>query len=298
MSAILDQAEFKQAMTGQWNKAASGWNEASAVIRPWLFSSTQAMMKMADVKSGLHVLDVAAGAGDQTLDIAAHVGPSGGVVATDISPAILAFAKENALRAGYLNVETRLADGEKLPFEDGAFDAAVSRLGLMFFPDPLQGLREIQRVLKPGGRLCALVFSSPENNPCLTILMSIALKHAGLQPADPYRAGTLMSLGKPGHLEGLFAQAGFKDCLTTRVSAPFRLGSARAYLDFVKASAAPVLQILGRLDDMARENAWAEMEDKLSAFNDAAGWSGPNELLLTSGMKSNLISGKDLDLQP
>ncbi|MGB8816781.1 MAG: hypothetical protein WCC66_02560, partial [Rhizobiaceae bacterium] len=137
----------------------------------------------------------------------------------------------------------------------------------------------------PGGRLCTVVFSSPENNPCLTILMSTALKHAGLPPADPYRAGTLMSLGKPGHLESAFASVGFRNCVTTRVSAPFRLPSAQAYLNFVRSSAAPVIQILGRLDDEAQRNAWAEIEDRLAAFNDASCWSGPNELLLTSGVK-------------
>jgi ubiquinone/menaquinone biosynthesis C-methylase UbiE len=285
MSVKSDQAEFKQAMTNQWNSAASGWNASSAVIRPWLLSSTQAMLKTAGINTGSRVLDVAAGAGDQTLDIAVLTGPSGSVMATDISPDILEFAKENAIRAGFANVETSIADGEKLPFDDGGFDAAVCRLGLMFFPDPLQGLREIHRVLKPGARLCTLVFSSPDKNPCLTILMSTALKHAGLPPADPYRAGTLMSLGKPGQLEAMFSQAGFTDCVTTRVSAPFPLGSARAYLDFVRSSAAPVLQILGRLDEPARDKAWAEMDEKLSSFNDASGWTGPNELLLTSGVK-------------
>ncbi len=285
MSVILNQAEFKLAMTGQWNKAASGWNDSSAVIRPWLYTSTQAMLKMAGIAAGMRVLDVAAGAGDQTLDVAALVGAAGSVVATDISPAILEFAKTNALSAGFDNVETLIADGEALPLEEGTFDAAICRLGLMFLPDPLKGLQEIHRVLKPDARLCTLVFSSAETNPCLRILMSTALEHAGLPPVDPYRPGSLVSLGKPGQLEGMFMAAGFRNCVTTRVSAPFNLPSAKAYLDFVRSSAAPVMQILARLDVVAQENAWADMETRLSTFNTASGWSGPNELLLTTGEK-------------
>jgi SAM-dependent methyltransferase len=285
MSTVLNPIEFKQAMTGQWNKAASGWNDCSVIIRPWLLSSTQAMLKMAGIGAGMRVLDVAAGAGDQTLDVAALVGNPGSVVATDISPAILEFAKANAKEAGFQNIETVTADGEALPFAAGSFDAAVCRLGLMFLPDPLKGLQEIYRVLKTDARLCTLVFSGIETNPCLRILMSTALEHAGLPPADPYRPGSLVSLGKAGHIVSLFKEAGFRDCVTTRVNAPFPLPSARAYLDFIRSSAAPVMQILARLDTTSQQDALADMEAKLSVFNTGTGWAGPNELLLTTGVK-------------
>jgi SAM-dependent methyltransferase len=243
------------------------------------------MLNMAGIGAGMRVLDVAAGAGDQTIDIAALVGSSGSVTATDISPAILEFAKANAAAAGFANIATAISDSETLDFADNTFDAAVCRLGLMFLPDPLKGLREIRRVLKPGGKLCALVFSSAETNPCLQILMSTALEHAGLPAVDSYRPGSLLSLGKSGHLEGLFAEAGFMDCVTTRVNAPFDLASANAYLDFIRSSAAPVMQVLGRLEAAERELAWAEMAAKLSVFDTDAGWTGPNELLLTTGAK-------------
>lgn len=285
MSAFPDPQKFKQAMASQWNEAASGWNENATVIRPWLQASTEAMLNMANTGPGMDVLDVAAGAGDQTLDIATRVGSSGSVVATDLSSDILKFAKNNATRAGFSNVETIVADGENLPISDATFDGAVSRLGLMFFLDPSQGLREIYRVLKPGARFCSIVFSTIESNPCLAILMSTALKHAGEPPMDPYRAGSLLSLGKPGQLETMFTEAGFKNSLTTRVSAPFHLPSARHYLDFVRSSAAPVLQILTHLDTPDRDKAWQDMETKLEAFNTDAGWAGPNELLLTTGVK-------------
>jgi hypothetical protein len=82
---------FKAATREQWNRSAQGWNDQSARIRDWLAESTEAMLNMADVKAGARVLDVAAGSGDQTLDIARRVGPSGSVLATDLSPQSLSL---------------------------------------------------------------------------------------------------------------------------------------------------------------------------------------------------------------
>jgi SAM-dependent methyltransferase len=283
--APFNAEQFKAATREQWNKHAQGWNDNSARIRDWLRASTDAMLEMAGVNPGARVLDVAAGAGDQTLDIAKRVGPTGLVLATDLSPAILELAKANAQRAGHGNVETLVVDGENLNVPDASFDAAICRLGLMFFPDPGKGLRGMFRALKPGGMACMMVFSTPDKNPCVAILISTTLKHAGLPPRDPYQPGGLLSLGKPGLIDELFQQAGFSRVATTKVTAPFRLPSVDDYLDFVRTSASPIVQILGKLDDAARDAAWAEIKSKLSVFNTPSGWEGPNELLLTAGRR-------------
>jgi SAM-dependent methyltransferase len=285
MTAPFDPVTFKAATRAQWNQSAKGWNDKSAMIRDWLRDSTAAMIEMAGIKPSMRVLDVAAGAGDQTLDIANRVGATGSVLATDISPEILNYAKENARRAGYANIETRAVDGESLGVAETSFDAAVCRLGLMFFPDPAQGLREIFKALKPGGRICTMVFSSPDKNPCIAVLMQTALKHAGLPPRDPYQPGGLLSLGKPGLIDELFREAGFSEIATTKMPAPFRLTSAADYLDFIKTSAGPILQILGKLGEAQQQAAWAEIEEKLNSFKTANGWEGPNELLLTVGRR-------------
>lgn len=285
MNAPFDEREFKAATREQWDRHAKGWNDHSAQIGDWLRDSTDAMLSMAEVRPGAHVLDVAAGAGDQTLDIAKRVGPTGSVLATDLSSAILKFAKDKARRAGYGNVETQVADGENLNVAEAGFDAAICRLGLMFFPDPGKGLREIFRALKSGGRACTMVFSTPDKNPCVSLLVSTAFKHAGLPPRDPYQPGGLLSLGKPGLIDELFRQAGFLRVASTKVMAPFKLPSVKNYLDFIRTSASPILQILGRLDEAARDAAWTEIEAKLSAFNTPSGWEGPNELLLTIGRR-------------
>jgi len=277
--------QFKAATRQAWEKSAGGWNSQTRHIHEWLAEATEAMLDSAHITSGMRVLDIAAGAGDQTLDIAQRVGPNGHVLATDISETILQFAKDNAQRAGLLNVETRVADAEGLSAEDASFDAAVCRLGLMFCPDPLKALQQAHRAVRPGGHVSVLVFSEPQHNPCIGILISTAVKHAGMPPRDPFQPGSLLSLGKPGLLDELFRKAGFADVTTARVSAPFRLPSATDYLTFVRTSASPIMQILGNLDQKAQEAAWAEMEEKLRTFQSPAGWEGPNELLLAHGIR-------------
>jgi SAM-dependent methyltransferase len=276
---------FKGAMRAEWDAAANGWNDWGPAIAAWLRESTDAMLDVAAIGPGARVIDVAAGAGDQTLDIARRVGPAGSVLATDLSAGILAFAAGNARRAGLANVTTRVADGESLPADAIGFDAALCRLGLMFFPQPLQGLRGMHRALRPGGRAAVLVFGGPQANPCIVALVATALKHAGLPPRDPWQPGGLLSLGKPGLTDALFAEAGFTEVETRVLAAPFRLASVDDYLGFIRASASPILQIVNRLEPAARDAAWAEIAERLHAFDTADGWEGPNELLLTAGRR-------------
>ena len=283
--SALDNDLATAATRAQWKQTAKGWSDAGTVIRPWLHRATQAMLGMAGITSGSHVLDVAAGAGDQTLDIAERVGPNGYVLATDLSPEILQFAAEQVAAAGHLNVETRVSDGQKLQIEDARFDVVVCRLGLMFFGDPLQGLREMARVLKPGGAVCTMVFGTPQANPCVATLMSTALRYAGMPPPDPYQPGGLLSLGKPGLIDELFREAGFLEIATTKVAAPFCLPTVKDYMNFVRTSAGPVVQIVKSMDPATAEAAWDDMENALGRYERPGGWEGPNELLLTAARR-------------
>lgn len=275
----------KDSTRQNWNEAATGWDRHAPAIRAWLRPSTDAMLNMAGVVSGHTVLDLAAGAGDQTLDLAERVGPQGRVVASDISETILDLAALNAARAGHGNVDTHLADAEHLDLPDHTFDAAVCRLGLMFLPNPLAGLGQVYRALKPDGRFCSMVFSGPEQNPCLRILMSTALRHAGFPPRDPFMPGGLVSLGRPGMIDALFEEAGFTAVATTRMDAPFRMPTTQHYLTFIRDAAGPILQLLAPLTHAARAAAWADMAVQLNAFQTADAWIGPNTLLLTVGRK-------------
>src|SRR5258708_24628084 len=110
----FDPIAYKRTTREQWETAAEAWHRWGPTLQTWLGPATERLLDLAGAASGCRVLDVAAGAGDQSLQTAARVGPGGSVLATDISPAILAFAAAEATRAGHTNVATRPLDGESL----------------------------------------------------------------------------------------------------------------------------------------------------------------------------------------
>lgn len=114
-------------------------------------------------------------------------------------------------------------------------------------------------------------------------MLSTALRHAGLPAKPPFEPGSLMSLGAPGLLERLLRDAGFVDTGVQPVAAPFRLPTSRHYVDFVRSSGTPIMQILAPLPVPAQRDAWEDMVAQLNVFNTPAGWEGPNELLLGRG---------------
>ena len=274
-----------------WDDAAAGWNDHTLIIREWLLGATQMMLDAAHVTTGARVLDIAAGSGDQTLDIARRVGETGYVLATDISARILELAQRNAHAEGFSQVETRLADAQSLGLDGAKFDAAVCRLGLMFCEEPLAALKGARAALKAAGRFSALVFSGPQNNPCLTIMMRTAIKHAGLtpEPSSPFAPGTLMSLGKSGLLQEFMDDAGFIGINVQAVEAPFRLPTSQHYIDFVRSAGSPIMQMLAPLSDAAKRDAWHDMETQLNAFTTNDGWVGPHELLLCAATAPHTV---------
>lgn len=265
-----------------WDAAAEGWDRSAPLIRAWLREATDAMLDEARLEAGARVLDIAAGAGDQTLDIARRVGPRGRVLATDISPGILAMARRNAQAAGLQQVDTQVADAQQLGLGGADFDAALCRLGLMFCPEPAHALNAVRAALKPGGRFVALVFGSAAANPCVALMMATALRHRGLPAGAPSTPGTLLSLGAPGRMEQLLDDAGFVDVAVRTLAAPFHLPSVGAYIDFVKTSGSPLMQLLAPLPEAARAAAWDDMARQLARYDAPDGWHGPNALLLCS----------------
>jgi SAM-dependent methyltransferase len=182
----FDADKFKQTTRTQWEAAAEAWNRWGPLLARWLGPATTTMLDMAGIRAGSRVLDVAAGAGEQTLVAARRCGASGRVLATDISPAILGFAAGAARQAGLTNVETRELDGERhdlLP--ENAFDAAISRVGLIYFPDQQRALAGIRHALKPGGVFAAMVYSTPDRNPFFSVPVGIIRRRAKLPPPLP-----------------------------------------------------------------------------------------------------------------
>jgi ubiquinone/menaquinone biosynthesis C-methylase UbiE len=277
-----------QAPAREWDRAAAGWNHHSALIHAWLHDATQSMLDAARIGRGARVLDIAAGAGDQTLEIAKRVGATGYVLATDIAPRFLDYALENARAAGFAQVDTRVADAQSLNLAGANFDAAVCRLGLMFCAEPALALAEIYAALRPRGGFSALVFGPPENNPILTIQFTIARRYAGHAPTrdETEHPGTLMGLGNAVQLSALLKNTGFEHVRVQPVAAPFHAGTVDDYIAFLRASASPLIEILAPLPTALQHAAWREIRAQLEPFSTAQGWEGPNALLLCSGRRA------------
>jgi len=277
----FDPDAYKRTTREQWEQAADAWLAWGPTLEEWLGEATDAMLDLGGVGEGDHVLDVAAGAGAQSLAAARRVGPSGAVLATDISPAILEHAAAEARRAGLSNVATREMDGEQLDVEAGSFDAAISRLGLIYFPDRQRALTQIGRALKPGGRVSAIVYSTPERNEFFSLPVSVIRRRANLPAPAPGQPGPF-SLGQPGALEQAYADAGFTDVRTRVIDAPVHMASAAECTRFERESFGALHQMLSGLPESEREEAWTEIEETLSQFDGPDGFSGPCELIVAA----------------
>ena len=232
------------------------------------------MLDLARISDESHVLDVAAGAGGQTLAAARRVGSSGSVLATDISSNILEFAAEEARAAGLGNVATRVMDGESLAVEDESVEAVISRVGLIYFPDRQRALTEMHRALRERGRVSAIVYSTPERNPFFSIPVSIIRRRAGLPAPAPGLPGPF-SLGQPGALEAAYEEAGFREPEVRAVDAPVRFSSAAECVRFERESFGALHAMLAAVPEDERREAWAEIEEELHRFEGPKASSGP-----------------------
>jgi SAM-dependent methyltransferase len=281
----FDATKYKTTTREQWDAAAQAWHRWAPTLRGWLGPATLRMLDLAGVESGSRVLDIAAGAGDQTLQIASRIGPGGSVLATDISSEILAFAAAEARREGHANVSTRVMDGEQLALPDASFDAVVSRVGLIYFPDQQRALGEMRRVLVPGGRVAAIVYSTPEQNTFFSVPVSIVRRHAKLGAPLPGQPGPF-SLGAAGVIEEAFTRAGFSEVRAERVAAPLCMKSADECLRFEQESFGALHQMLSSLDQPARDAAWKDVGAALQELGQRAdGFVGPCELVIAVGTR-------------
>lgn len=281
----FDADKYKVTTRQQWEDTSDAWNAWGPVLEKWLGGATGRMLDAVGASEGSRVLDVAAGAGGQTIAAARRVGPRGRVVATDISPTILTYAARAAAEAGLKNVETVEADGEELgDFAGAGFDAVISRVGLIYFPDQNKALSGMRNALREGGRIGAIVYSTPEKNEFFSIPVAIIRNRAHLPPPQPGQPGPF-SLGAPGVLERVFTDAGFRDIRVEKVPAPLRLSSAAECVRFERESFGALHQMLGGVPADERAQVWSEIEEALLQFDTGDGFEAPCELLVASGIR-------------
>jgi SAM-dependent methyltransferase len=263
-------------------EVAAQWQSGKAQREKVNAAANEMMLDLANVRPGNRVLDVAAGTGDQTLMAASRVGPSGYVLATDISASMLKLASDAAREAGFMNVETRVTDAENIDLDENSFDSVICRQGLMLFPNPVKALIGMRRVVKPQGKVVALVWSSEEKNPYQGIPFAV-VRRIGNMPAPTAGQPGLFTLGAPPLLEGVFRAADFLDIVIHAVTLTRRFASSEAAIQAMKN---PALQhLMNKLSDADREQAWEEIKRQLRQFEGPNGFEVPGEVLIGVGTK-------------
>jgi ubiquinone/menaquinone biosynthesis C-methylase UbiE len=279
--------EASAMMEWESREVAEAWRQMRAQDGGVFAAATERMIDLASVGAGDRVLDVAAGTGAQTLAAARRVGPTGSVLATDISASMLAVAADVLRQEGWSNVETLVADAQRLDLAPDAFDAAISRFGVMLIPAHQAALSAIRRALKPGGKLAAMVWSTAERNPFFAVPLGILQTRGLLPPPEPGQPGPgPFAIGTSDALENVFRQAGFRDVAVEPVAIRWRFPSVAATLDYLRLNVAALpRETADRLEGAAGEHVFAEIEQALDRFRGPNGLAVPGEALIGVGAK-------------
>jgi ubiquinone/menaquinone biosynthesis C-methylase UbiE len=273
-------------MEWESRETAEAWRQMRALDGGVFAAATERMLDLAGVGPGDRILDVAAGTGEQTLGAARRVGPTGSVLATDISASMLAVAADVVRQEGWSNVETLVADAQRLDLPPDSFDAAISRFGVMLIPAHQEALSAIRRALEPGGKLAAMVWSTAERNPFFALPLGI-LQARGLLPPQPGKPEPgPFALGTPDALATVFRQAGFRDVAIEPVAIRWRFPSVAATLDYYRLNVAALPRDAAeRLEGATGEHVFAEIERALDRFRGPNGLEVPGEALIGLGAK-------------
>ncbi len=247
---------------------------------------TQALVEDARIGSRHTVLDIATGPGEPALTVAALVGPEGKVFGIDPVPEMVAAARRAADRLGFRNAEFEVAFADHLPFPADTFDAVVSRFGVMFFPSPIDGVREILRVLKPGRKLALAVWHLAERNPFHYTVARVLEKYVESPPPEPDAPGAFRFAG-PGKLQDVLADAGAtaqsERLLQFAIQAPVSVE------DFWTLRCEMSDTFRGKIALLSSDQLAEAKREALEAFREFStdrGMSFPAEVLIVTGTKS------------
>lgn len=280
MSAIQETEVLRE-----WRDSARFWEKHAQTIRLMFAPVTRALIADARIKPGHKVLDVAGGPGEPSLTIAELVGPSGMVTCTDAIPAMVAAAENEGQRRGLTNVEFRQCTADSLPFNDNQFDAAVSRLGVMFFPDPIVGLREMLRVTKRGGVLSLVVWDKSDLNPFSYIVTNVMTQYFKSPPAT-LGASDAFRFAEPGTLAAALREAGADSVeervLRFNIEAPI---SPAGFWEMRSETSGTLREKLNMLSDEEKEQAAQEVQETAREFFPNNEMSFPAQMIIVTGNK-------------
>jgi ubiquinone/menaquinone biosynthesis C-methylase UbiE len=266
-----------------WRESAPYWEKYRETIRGMFAPVTEALVEGASVGSGHTVLDVATGPGEPALTIVSRVG-AGQVWGIDPAPEMIEAARREAVRLGLANVRFEVGFADHLPFADGTFDSVVSRFGAMFFPTPIDAVREALRVLKPEGKLALAVWGPVERNPFFYALERVLERYIETPPPVP-GAPNAFRFARPGELRDVLMESGFS--IVSELVLSFQIEAPISAEDFWAVRSEMSEKLRGRVAALGDRLPHVRQEaiESFREYRTGSGMSFASDVLIVSGSR-------------
>jgi len=253
-----------------WSERAEKWRSWHPILTEWWQGVTDLLIEWAEPAPGMRVLDLASGTGEPALSLAPRVGPDGSVTATDVIPEMVIIAAENAAEQGITNIHVQQADAGTLPFPDASFDRVTCRFGVMYFPDVPRALREVRRVLRPGGRAVFAVWGPLEQIDYLTSTLQILLRYQSVPPPAPDPdAPHPLRFARSGTLSAALREAGFATVREETRSVPLPWpGTPEEFLGYIRSDLVTFDTLLLRIPPAQQTTALDEVFTSIRQYDD------------------------------
>ena len=262
----FDPEQYKAMQRQTWDNVAQGWLRWWETFERGAQKISDRMVEMAEIKPGYNVLDLATGIGEPAITAAKHTKPSGRVLATDISAKMLEIARQRAALFGLQDIiEFKESDAEVLDLHDSAFDAVLSRWGLMFFPNLDATLEKVYKTLVPGRILSAAVWSVPSKVPLLDLPFSTVRRQINAAPPPKGIPGPF-SLADENSLRHSFSQAGFTDVRSEKLTVTFSFSSAEDFTRFHQSITAPIHAMMSNQTGEKKKEIWNAVTDAVKQY--------------------------------
>jgi SAM-dependent methyltransferase len=278
-----------QEIINRWTGSAPFWEKHGAIIGQMFAPVSLALIEDAGIVRGNAVLDVATGPGEPALSVATLVGPEGKVVGIDPIPEMVAAARRAADQRGLKNARFEIAFADHLPFPDDTFDGVISRFGVMFFPSPVDGIREMLRVLKPGRKLALAAWHFADRNPFHYTLSNVMDRYVDPTPVAP-DAPDAFRFASRGKLAEVLIAAGAtavsERLLQFAIEAPV---AAEDFLTMRCEMSEKLRQKIAGLPRQQAEEVRCQMLEAFREYSAGPGISFPGEVLIVRGTRGNSV---------
>lgn len=281
-----DGGALRPRLHGMWAAVAAAWGEHADYSDARGAAAAERMLELTAPRPGERVLELACGAAGLGLAAAEQVAPDGEVVLSDVVAEMTSIASARAAARELGNVSTRVLDLEQIDEPDASYDVVLCREGMMFAAEPAAAAREIQRVLRPAGRVAVAVWGPRERNPWLGLVFDAVSAQLG-RPVPPPGVPGPFALQDPGRLGSLLSDAGLVDVEVDELEVPLRARSFDEWWTRTTALAGPLTHVLARLPEEGLQALRGRLRETTRPYAPSGvGLEFPGITLIASGRRT------------